>query len=147
MPASISKKIRDTERLLKRNNITDDVKEALLKDLDVLKDQSKNNKLHEKERVLSKKYHKVKFFERKKVTRSIHRIDNQLKLKPEDSNLINERHRLVESLAYIVYYPRHLKYISLFVNGEGESSDSNSSKKNNAKELAIQSWNNDKLVS
>ena len=68
------------------------------------------------------KYHMVKFLERKKVTRMIRSVDGKLKetqhsvgLADEDSHqLVKMREQLLEDLAYIMYYPKEMKYVSLF---------------------------------
>lgn len=68
------------------------------------------------------KYHMVKFLERKKVTRMIRSVDGKLKgtqhsvgLADEDIHqLVKMREQLLEDLAYIMYYPKEMKYVSLF---------------------------------
>lgn len=60
------------------------------------------------------KYHMVKFLERKKVTRMIRSVDGKLKENEDSHQLVKMRDQLLEDLAYIMYYPKEMKYVSLF---------------------------------
>lgn len=168
--SSVNKRIRDVERSiirLQRKDVSEseDVKgqtsliiNSLQQKLDDLKSENQSNKNKEKERKLSIKYHHVKFFERKKTTRRIHHIENDLKrlkentnntekeIKKEIKHLEKERSSLLEDLVYIIYYPRHLKYISLLVSTADDNIVVNEEKKSEARKLANSNWEEDKKV-
>ena len=144
---STKKRIRDIERLLKRDTLSAESKENLQRELNSLKSANDRNKLREKEKVLSKKYHMVKFFERKKLTRSVRAVDNKLKEDPNDKALNKERKRLLKDLAYVLYYPRHLEYVSLLVSKDENEEEINGSKREAARKLALDAWQRDKDVS
>jgi len=97
------KKIRDIERLLKRNtNLDEEASAGLRKKIEELKAAQEENIEKEKKRKHKSKYQMVKFFERKKVTRMIHRIINQLKKTPDESELEAKKKLLEDDLAYIM---------------------------------------------
>lgn len=69
----------------------------------------------QRERKLAKKYHKVRFFERVKVERKLKRVASRIKdCSSPGTKLLEELHTLQDDLAYIKYFPKGEKYISLF---------------------------------
>ena len=79
---SIKQQIRGVERLLKREGITEEVKkqhEAKLKELHA---KSEGVKQRELEIKYSKKYHMVRFFERKNISRAIKKAKKELEEMP-----------------------------------------------------------------
>ncbi|KAJ4471529.1 hypothetical protein J3R30DRAFT_3710073 [Lentinula aciculospora] len=108
--------IRQTKRLLAKDKLAADVRVTSERKLKSLEADLAKAELSRKERALSTRYHKVKFFERQKVVRKI----NQTKRKLSEADLANRQtldsdlyERRVE-LNYINHYPKTKKYISLF---------------------------------
>ncbi|KAI0714061.1 hypothetical protein C8T65DRAFT_645375, partial [Cerioporus squamosus] len=69
------------------------------------------------ERTMATRYHKIKFFERQKVTRRIAQVKKQLAAAPEKKERRKLEVRLEGlrvDLNYILHYPKTKKYISLF---------------------------------
>ncbi|KAE9386259.1 hypothetical protein BT96DRAFT_968368 [Gymnopus androsaceus JB14] len=109
--------IRQTKRLLAKEKLAADVRvttERKLKSLEADLTKAESNR---KERTLSTRYHKVKFFERQKVVRKI----NQTKKKLSEATASSSRQTLETELYehrvelnYINHYPKTKKYISLF---------------------------------
>lgn len=58
----------------------------------------------------SKRYHKVRFFERRKLMRQLQRIEEQGNL-PEEAE--DKRH-VLRDLQYVNYFPKGRKYVALF---------------------------------
>lgn len=142
---SVKNKIRDVDRLLRRDNLDDEVKSKLIVEKENLEAQYLRNKQSEKEKQLAIKYHKVKFFERKKVTRKIRSIES--KISPDDdTNTIDERQeqrkQLENDLAYIMYFPKDEKYISLYSRDGGSETENN--RRELLKERALNAWTIDK---
>jgi hypothetical protein len=69
----------------------------------------------------------VKFFERKKLTRKIRSIDSKIKKCDSSSKelkkLNDERERVKEDLAYVLYYPNSLKYVAIFADSAAAGGD------------------------
>jgi hypothetical protein len=89
-----------------------------------LEESKEGNKQKEVKRKHENKYHLVKFVERKKVTRMIHKIIKQLESAnvsgEERTKLEKKKQSLEDDLVYIMYYPVDMKYIALFANSEDE---------------------------
>ena len=114
-PASASKQVRSLERLLKRE-LPAHVRREKEAALAALQQQAQKAKRTQRERAFSKKYHKVKFFERRKVERRIAHLKKQLegagpKAQPE---LRRQLQAAEHDLLYVQHFPRHKKYLSLF---------------------------------
>ncbi|KAF5387230.1 hypothetical protein D9757_006811 [Collybiopsis confluens] len=70
-----------------------------------------------KERLLSTRYHKIKFFERQKVVRRINQTKKKIQEEQASSSTSTLEKDLFEyrvQLNYILHYPKTKKYISLF---------------------------------
>jgi len=104
-------------------------KEAELKDLLAqVKQRAKNNmKKKDKEQKNQSRYKMVKFFERKKISRKMHQIEDQLqgmeqRVKEDENELLHQEMKNLEKqlsslktdLLYIKHYPLSKKYISVF---------------------------------
>lgn len=73
-----------------------------------------------KEKALAVRYHKVKFFERRKLLRKINQVKKQT---PVDEERL---FALRVDLNYVLHYPKLRKYVSLFppeTEGESERSE------------------------
>ncbi|KAF7350897.1 hypothetical protein MSAN_01651800 [Mycena sanguinolenta] len=109
----IKSSLRQTRRLLAKDNLAPDVRVETERRLKALEADLEAAELGKKERTLAVRYHKVKFFERQKVVRKL----NQAKKKLSDSDTPELRSALQElriDLNYILHYPKTKKYISLF---------------------------------
>ena len=115
---SVKNQIRSIERLLKRENIPPKLREEKERELEKLTDAGKENKRIEREKRLSTKYHKVKFFERVKLTRRIEQLEkNADNLSGVEQD---ELASLKEDLEYVMNFPRGEKYVSVLVK-EGDT--------------------------
>ncbi|KIJ51263.1 hypothetical protein M422DRAFT_776549 [Sphaerobolus stellatus SS14] len=123
----IKASLRQTKRLLAKENLAADVRiesERRLRSLEA--DLAKAERAR-KERSYATKYHKIKFFERQKVCRKI----KQLKKEIEDSQTSLEKLSSIRDtllarrvdLNYILHYPKTQKYISLFPPPSLDTSD------------------------
>ncbi|KAF8806619.1 hypothetical protein BYT27DRAFT_7191172 [Phlegmacium glaucopus] len=109
--------LRQTRRLLAKDNLAANVRvetERRQKALEAELGQAEQGK---KERALSVRYHKVKFFERQKVTRKLKQTKKCLEKADsshEKETIAANIHELRVDLNYVLHYPRTKKYISLF---------------------------------
>ncbi|KAL6946799.1 hypothetical protein ACO0QE_001648 [Hanseniaspora vineae] len=132
----IKKKIRDIERLLnkKRDTLPDTVIVENERTLDALRLELKKSELKRLAQKYSKKYHMVKFFEKKKALKLYNR---ELKQKPINKETIVER---AVDLCYTVNFPKTEKYVSLYPKksrsnkGDNGDDDSNDDESNNEAE-------------
>lgn len=137
----MKKKIRDIERTLKKDNLPSDVRLDNERSLQALKIELQNKLLNNKAKVLSKKYHMVRFFEKKKVIRRWRQAVNNLEdaIKQNDTFKIEEKKKELRQreidVGYVILFPKHEKYVSLFtkddsptliVNNGNKSSNSKS---------------------
>jgi hypothetical protein len=112
----IKKKIRDLERALNREGLNASKKIELERAVAALKSQLSESEVREKERKLAKKYHKVRFFERKKAMR---RLNQAAKAVEEGEEGAEEKlHRCEMDWYYTLLFPSSEKYIAIFVSDE-----------------------------
>ncbi|KAF9529756.1 hypothetical protein CPB83DRAFT_852126 [Crepidotus variabilis] len=109
--------LRQTKRLLAKDKLAANVRVETERRLKALEADLHSAELSKKERTFAVRYHKIKFFERQKVTRKIRQTQRRL----EASEQKSERKRLKAELAelrtdlnYILHFPKFKKYISLF---------------------------------
>ncbi|KIK60867.1 hypothetical protein GYMLUDRAFT_73683 [Collybiopsis luxurians FD-317 M1] len=118
----IKASIRQTKRLLAKEKLTADVRVTAERKLKSLEADLAKAETNRKEKTLSIRYHKVKFFERQKVTRKINQTKRKIsQLQEEDEGsssaitvLEKELYEHRVELNYILHYPKTKKYISLF---------------------------------
>lgn len=144
---STKAKIRSIERLMRNRNLGDEATGTLRAQMEDLRSKNDENVRKERERQIATKYHKVKFVERKKITRKIRQMEkNSTSDSKGSAGECQEDDPLYElycDLAYIMYFPKAMKYISL----KSDEDDAVSSrKKKEARALALQAWENDKKV-
>jgi hypothetical protein len=112
--------MRDVQRMLsKAKNMPQKLREEKEQELKDLEKAQKENLHAEKERKYAKKYHRVKFFERIKVTRKMEKI-SRIK---EDERTEREKEQLKtleRDLEYVLHFPKHRKYVSLFNDDEDD---------------------------
>ncbi|KAJ9536987.1 hypothetical protein OSB04_029720 [Centaurea solstitialis] len=117
---SLKRQIRSTERLI-RKDTRPEVKEALTKKLEGLKNQQKAQDNLALERKLVLRDKKIKFFERRKVERSIRRLEKQQRAssgQAPETDIVEQLSKLKEDLEYIRFFPKTEKYVSLFKKGD-----------------------------
>lgn len=115
----IKKRIRDLERLLgrKKDTLPDTIIIEKERALDALRHEMDQAQLKQRIKKNSKKYHMVRFFERKKALR---RYKNALK--KNDGNEILQRKI---DVCYVVNFPKDEKYVAIYPNNESDSSRTN----------------------
>ncbi|ODV88015.1 hypothetical protein CANARDRAFT_26180 [[Candida] arabinofermentans NRRL YB-2248] len=135
--AKIKKKMRDISRLLKRDNLPSAVRIENERALKALTLELENVQLNLKAKKLATRYHKIKFFERKKATRRYlqakkeydelekKQTDEQNKGETADSTILKElkkeikkqrkvlRHAEID-LVYVLNFSKTEKYVSLY---------------------------------
>ncbi len=74
------------------------------------------------ERTLALKYHKVKFFERRRAERRLAKIRMAMvdSLNPPSDELLMKLKTAEEDLLYVTYFPKTAKYISLYGKRSGD---------------------------
>jgi hypothetical protein len=119
---STKNKIRSIQRTLDRkgDKIPPEVQEKLRSRVEALKKDYDTVKLVEKEREYALKYRKIKFFERKKLERKLAQHTNALEDKglstKEIKSLKKKRDAVLADLQYVLYFPRDMRYVSIFNN-------------------------------
>ena len=122
-------RVRGLERLLARGTLPPDVRAAKERELASLKgDVQKQNRVS-REKHFSKKYHGVKFIERRKVERRIGNLQRRISELETDAPrdaagkaaLQDELREAEHDLLYIRHFPRSKKYLSLFPTTDGEN--------------------------
>jgi len=121
--AKISKKIRDIERLLakRRDKLPANVIVENERALAALKVEKKNAQEMQKIKKTAKKYHMVRFFEKKKAFRKYKQAKKEyddLILSKSEKKEIKKAKKVLGhcevDLAYVVNFPKSEKYISLY---------------------------------
>ncbi|KAG2127226.1 hypothetical protein DEU56DRAFT_820810 [Suillus clintonianus] len=112
----IKSSLRQTRRLLAKENLAADVRVETERRLKALEADLARAETSKKERTYAMKYHKVKFFERQKLVRRIKQVKRDLTSGQETKKekLEGELEGLRVDLNYVLHYPRTKKYISLF---------------------------------
>ena len=93
------------------------MRQNLEKRLTALVEESQENRKKYLEKKYAVRYHKVRFFERIKVERTIKKIKKDLKASPDES-LKEALAEAEEDLEYILNFPKGEKYVSLLKDSE-----------------------------
>ncbi|KAK7057776.1 hypothetical protein R3P38DRAFT_2842975 [Favolaschia claudopus] len=109
----IKSALRQTRRLLSKDNLTPDVRVETERRLKALEGDLSAAEVGKKERTLAVRYHSVKFFERQKVSRKLDQTKKKLS-ESDTPELRSALHDLRVDLNYTMHYPKMKKYISLF---------------------------------
>ncbi|KAG8733245.1 18S rRNA maturation protein [Ceratobasidium sp. 423] len=126
----IKSAIRQTRRLLAKDDLAADVRIESERRLKSLETDLAKAEIRKKERTMAVRYHKIKFFDKRKVTRKIGQVKRALEApeldKKERKKLQKEllSHRV--DLNYILNYPKLEKYVALYPSSE--SSDDQTDK-------------------
>ncbi|CAH2353940.1 rRNA-processing protein Efg1p [[Candida] railenensis] len=139
--SKLKKKIRDIERLLKKDNIPAHIRVDNERSLKALKVDLVNTQNSLKAKEVAKKYHMVRFFERKKAIRKLKQAMKSFEdvSKTEVRKDIKKARKVVShsevDVAYVILFPKEEKYISLYPNakaGEDQSTLNNAKAKKGA---------------
>ncbi|KAI9294801.1 hypothetical protein K502DRAFT_365525 [Neoconidiobolus thromboides FSU 785] len=120
---NLKKSLRDTIRLLKKPNLSTQVKVEMERKLKALQIQIEESELEKKLKENRDKYKMVMFFEKKKVERKIKKIEKELMEIDDDDKKGSLELELLEAnvdLNYILHFPMTEKYISLYPNNAAE---------------------------
>ena len=122
----LSKRKRGLERLLAKGGLPDDVRRVKEAELAALQGEADRKRRVEREKHFSKKYHGIKFVERRKVEKRLARLRRELEAEPPpkraaraalEADVTEAEHDLL----YIKYFPRSKKYLSLFPATDGDN--------------------------
>ncbi|KAJ3084360.1 18S rRNA maturation protein [Rhizoclosmatium hyalinum] len=124
--AGIRKRIRDAERLLRRPKLPATSKQELERRIKALNRELTEKARSVNESEIEQKYKFVKHLERKKVLKKITKIEKQIaELSTSEAatkdELSAELAQQRINLAYIEFYPKDMKYISLFPTNADEA--------------------------
>ncbi|ANM58290.1 rRNA-processing EFG1-like protein (DUF2361) [Arabidopsis thaliana] len=115
--SSLKNQIRSIGRMI-RKDLPPEVREALEKKLDDLKKQQDIHFRLAFERKIFLRNRKVRFFERRKIERSIRRLEKLHRSTSggyvQDAEIGGQLNRLKEDLEYVRFFPKNEKYVSLF---------------------------------
>lgn len=121
--AKIKKKIRDIERLLKKDTLPATVRTDNERALKALRVELDNANFNHRAQKNAKKYHMVRFFEKKKAIRKLKQARktlDELVQKDAERKEIKKARKVVRhceiDLVYVILFPKLEKYISLFPN-------------------------------
>lgn len=126
----LKKRIRSLQRqLASAPNLPATLQQTHERELASLRSQVEEAREAEQRIKCITRYHKVRFFERRKAERRIRRLKRAIKAAAEEASgverkAIEEQLREAEvDLAYTKYYPLEVAYVSLFADGEGEAGE------------------------
>ncbi|ODQ66572.1 hypothetical protein NADFUDRAFT_5019, partial [Nadsonia fulvescens var. elongata DSM 6958] len=115
--ARLKKKIRDIERLLRQEGVSATKRLENERALAASKIELTNAIQEKKVKEVAKKYHMVRFFERKKAVRRLKQANKtraDANTREERDNLEDEVKKCEIDLAYNLHFPVEKKYISLY---------------------------------
>ncbi|GAA96066.1 uncharacterized protein L969DRAFT_87218 [Mixia osmundae IAM 14324] len=122
MPTGVSKlksSLRSVKRLLNKEDLAPNVKVENERRLVALEAQLAEAQRNETERNNASRYHKVKFFERQKLTRRIKQSLTAVERATDDDERATAQALLDQyrvDLNYVLHFPKDQKYIGLFPN-------------------------------
>ncbi|KAF8515324.1 hypothetical protein BU17DRAFT_51737 [Hysterangium stoloniferum] len=142
----IKSSLRQTRRLLAKNNLAADVRVETERRLKSLESDLARAEQGRKERTNAARYHKIKFFERQKVCRKIKQIKATIDNSKTPAGDIPDLQKTLQlyrvELNYIIHYPKSKKYISLFptqsTNGTKDNVTDNTNRQREELKQAIQ---------
>ncbi|WPK24422.1 hypothetical protein PUMCH_001696 [Australozyma saopauloensis] len=127
--ARARKKIKSIEGLLQRDNLPADVRIEKERALKALQADLKNTLFKLKTQKRAKKYHMVRFFERKKALRKLKQAKKALDeatetaVKKDIKKARRAMHHCQVDVAYVFMFPKSEKYISLYPAENSELDD------------------------
>lgn len=112
----IKSAIRQTKRLLSKEKILASARTDAERRLTALEDELNRREFAQKERKNATRYHKVRFFERQKLTRRIGKIKKQLDNEKDKESLEADLKEARVLLNYVLHFPMSQKYVALYPN-------------------------------
>ncbi|CAM9352588.1 unnamed protein product [Ectocarpus sp. 6 AP-2014] len=119
---SAKNRIRSLTRLMNKPGIEEEQRLHLQRQVNELEGKVSEREKQERERTLAIKYHKAKFFDRRKALRRLAQIHRKLKGDIKEAARAElERKRDTEEadLKYVLYFPKDKKYLPLGKGKEG----------------------------
>ncbi|KAA1066981.1 18S rRNA maturation protein [Puccinia graminis f. sp. tritici] len=124
--SKLKSQLRQAKRLLLKDGLSPELRSTTENRIEQLQASMEHVPSKEQERRNAIKYHRIKFFDRKKVDRRLKKVLTQLDQlnstknpkKSQQQKLELEAQHLRIDLNYIRHYPKHLKYVSLCPGGE-----------------------------
>ncbi|CAN7043149.1 unnamed protein product, partial [Brassica rapa subsp. trilocularis] len=114
---SLKNQMRSVERFL-RKDLPREVKETLKHKLEYLKKQQDDHTRLAVERKVFLRNRKIRFFERRKIERSIRRLEKLQRTSSAPVDVAEQLCKLKEDLEYVRFFPKNEKYVSLFTGAE-----------------------------
>ncbi|CAG8701570.1 6134_t:CDS:2 [Funneliformis mosseae] len=147
---ALKKKLRDIERYLKTNEkLSAKGQVSLERQLKACKLTLIERMAENKEKDMAAKYRMVKHFDRRKVERAIKQTQKKLsevQSLQEKANVENILYELQIDLNYILYYPKHRKYLALHPSNGGDDEEM-VSKRNEIRQVIKEAVQNNDLES
>ncbi|KAJ5184812.1 rRNA-processing protein EFG1 [Penicillium cf. griseofulvum] len=123
----LKKRIRDVKRLLNKVDLSADARILQERALAGYEQDLADETTRRERSSLIKKYHFVRFLDRKTATKELNRLTRREKEEGLDSKqkarLAAKIHNCQVNLNYAIYYPLTEKYISIYPNGKPEATD------------------------
>jgi iron-sulfur cluster repair protein YtfE (RIC family) len=106
--------MRSIQRLLQREGLPEKLRVEKMRELEQLTGVAAENKQAERERTMAVRYHKVKFFERVKLTRAMEKLERDHPDESARSDAVTaELRQLKDDLHYVMHFPKGFKYVSI----------------------------------
>jgi hypothetical protein len=123
----LKKRIRDVKRLLNKVDLSADARILQERALAGYEQDLADETTRRERSSLIKKYHFVRFLDRKTATKELNRLTRREKEEGLDSKqkarLAAKIHNCQVNLNYAIYYPLTEKYISIYPNGKADATD------------------------
>ncbi|OQE47548.1 hypothetical protein PENCOP_c001G02780 [Penicillium coprophilum] len=123
----LKKRIRDVKRLLNKMDLSADARILQERALAGYEQDLADETTRRERSSLIKKYHFVRFLDRKTATKELNRLTRREKEEDLDSKqkarLAAKIHTCQVNLNYAIYYPLTEKYISIYPNGKPDATD------------------------
>ena len=111
---STKNQMRSIQRLLSREGLPEKLRLEKMRELEALTGVAEENKQVERERKMAVRYHKVKFFERVKLTRAMEKLERDHPDESARSDAVTaELRQLKDDLHYVMHFPKGFKYVSI----------------------------------
>ena len=106
--------MRSIQRLLQREGLPEKLRVEKMRELEQLTGVAAENKQVERERTMAVRYHKVKFFERVKLTRAMEKLERDHPDESKRSDKVKqELQQFRDDLHYVMNFPKGYKYVSI----------------------------------
>ena len=110
---STKNQMRSIQRLLQREGLPAKLRVEKMREMEALTKQGVENKQVEREKAMATKYHKVKFFERVKLTRAMEKLERDHPEGKRSEDIKTQLKQLKDDLHYVLNFPKGYKYVSI----------------------------------